>query len=527
MDLVSALPTLTLPNTLGAPAIPLQPGQVVQAVVLALLENGAFRLQLPNAVLDVRAQVPLTPGSTVKLVVKGAGPNARLVVIPDTRTVSAFDETAGRASGGRTEIVVTLADPSQRAALGEASHLDRHRAAADLVKTTARPVVDAPALVPKDSPARAPASAVALSEAVRVAAARQGGLSPLMTNLERLARDERVPGPVRAAATQLLDLRVPLGSDPTATDIRQAMARSGLFLEQRLERDLTTPRTANAPVPASSPDLKAALLVLRHVLSSWAAELPATPPVRAPASQAGAPVPVADFARALANPGVPAVAADLVDALQALARSETPPQAIAEPASEHAASAAKPPPPYRAAPTAAQPPAPASIAEDMAPREIAERLIGQADAALARATLLQAASLPDRIDDAHREQGPRWTFEIPFAAAQGTAIAQFEVSRDGAATPMEAQASVWRARFSLDVEPMGPVHALVTLAGARTSVTLWAERMTTVSRLNTGVAMLGDALRAAELEPGDIQFRLGSPRAIKPAAPGKFMDRAT
>ena len=87
---------------------------------------------------------------------------------------------------------------------------------------------------------------------------------------------------------------------------------------------------------------------------------------------------------------------------------------------------------------------------------------------------------------------------------------------------------MWRARFSLDLEPMGPVHALVALAGERASVTLWAERAATATRLNEQSTLLSEALRAAELEPADFQFRVGAPpAAARPATPGRFMDRAT
>jgi hypothetical protein len=34
---------------------------------------------------------------------------------------------------------------------------------------------------------------------------------------------------------------------------------------------------------------------------------------------------------------------------------------------------------------------------------------------------------------------------------------------------------MWRARFSPDVEPAGPVHALISLQGDKTSVRIWAE----------------------------------------------------
>ena len=96
-----------------------------------------------------------------------------------------------------------------------------------------------------------------------------------------------------------------------------------------------------------------------------------------------------------------------------------------------------------------------------------------------------------------------------------------------AAQQADPQARTWRARFSLDVEPMGPVHALIALSGARASVTLWAERVTTATRLNESAPLLNEALRAAELEPADFQLRVGAPPAERQAAPGRFMDRAS
>ena len=55
-----------------------------------------------------------------------------------------------------------------------------------------------------------------------------------------------------------------------------------------------------------------------------------------------------------------------------------------------------------------------------------------------------------------------------------------------AATRSKPPKRVWRARFSLDVEPAGPVHALVSLSGERTSVRMWAERPATAAQLRAG-----------------------------------------
>jgi hypothetical protein len=160
---------------------------------------------------------------------------------------------------------------------------------------------------------------------------------------------------------------------------------------------------------------------------------------------------------------------------------------------------------------------------------IARHLLSDTDAAIARQTLLQVASLPDHVDIASARldpTAPRWNFEIPFATLRGTAIAQFEISRDGGGSEVKATKRVWRARFSLDIEPAGPVHALVSLSGERTSVRIWAERPVTAAQLRAGVSRLSQALSEAELQPGDIVIRDGAPPQPAPAPAGHFLNRA-
>jgi hypothetical protein len=188
-----------------------------------------------------------------------------------------------------------------------------------------------------------------------------------------------------------------------------------------------------------------------------------------------------------------------------------------------------PPPPFRGALPSAQPIALPSIASGASLAASAHHLLADTDAAIARQTLLQVASLPERVDSASVRLDPampRWSFEIPFATPQGTAMAQFEISRDGGGNEAEAAKRVWQARFSLDVEPAGPVHALVSLVGERTSVRMWAERPATAAQLRAGAGELSRALSNAELVPGDIVIRDGAPLQTAPARAGHFLDRA-
>jgi hypothetical protein len=195
-----------------------------------------------------------------------------------------------------------------------------------------------------------------------------------------------------------------------------------------------------------------------------------------------------------------------------------------------------PPPPFRGALPAAQPIAEPVVTPQTPLVPTAHHLLADTDAAIARQTLLQIASLPDRIDTPaapalNNQQadtsGPRWSFEIPFATPQGTAMAQFEISRDGGGTEaVEAAKKVWRARFTLDVEPTGPIHALIALVGDKTSVRMWAERPATAAQLRAGSAELSRALARAELKPGDIVVRDGTPPQANAAPAGHFLDRA-
>jgi hypothetical protein len=188
-----------------------------------------------------------------------------------------------------------------------------------------------------------------------------------------------------------------------------------------------------------------------------------------------------------------------------------------------------PPPPFRGALPSAQGVASPSIAPNTPLATSSHQLLGDTDAAIARQTLLQVASLPEHANTVGMQidpATPRWSFEIPFATPQGTAVTQFEISRDGGGNEVEAARRVWRARFSLDIEPAGPVHALVSLNGDKTSVRMWAERPATAAQLREGAAQLSQALSKAALAPGDIVIRDGVPPPVAPAPAGHFLDRA-
>jgi hypothetical protein len=523
------LPVLAAQEAGGvAPELVLQPGSVVNAQVLKVLSADLVRIAIASLSIDVASEIPLQPGQNLQLAVTQTKDGIRLAVVGQ-----------GSDAAGAAADAVTLSPDA-------------------LADTTAnRPAIVSPKNV------LTPLERIAVSAAAQAAAAEQASLAPLFANLGAAVSSSNLPPKLQAAIAQVLAQQTSLDQNLDGGDIKTAFQKSGIFLEASL--------AAGSVPPSGVPDLKAALIVLRQTLQSalGSSATAATPVITPPAADTAAPhlaaaslapssspnldiqeillpqarLPVAEnlalagqaarnpLAAALdAGPSAGATLNLLQEALQELGN----PARVAAPSKDvrgaDATFHANTPPPIRGALPAAQPIASPTIAPHGPLEATAHHLLDDTDAAIARQTLLQVASLPDRIDSSAPKADmnvPRWNFEIPFATPQGTAMAQFEISRDGGTEEVEAAKRVWRARFSLDVEPAGPVHALISLNGEKTSVRIWAERPATAEQLRAGASDLSQALSRADLQPGDIVIRDGAPTQAEPAArAGHFLDRA-
>lgn len=503
------------------PELALQPGTTINATVLKVLSADLVRIAIAALSIDVKTEIPLQQGQALKLAVSQTENGIRLTNV----------------SGNAVEL------------------------APDAVTLSPDVLLEAPIAPSANAAPKAvltPLEKATVTIAAQTAATEQGSQAPLFANLASIVNSPALPPKLQQAMREVLAQQTGLDPNLDGADIKSAFEKSGLFLEASL---------AAGTVPSSSgaPDLKAALLVLRQTLqtvlggqSQGQGQAPLLPgaatPTLAPTAaqelepqeillpQARAPVAekVGDFV-ILARAGFSGIARDAAPSTATLN--------LLQQAGSDSAQAAKavaafktmqgedvhtntPPPPFRGALPSAQPVASASIAPETPLAPAAHHLLADTDAAIARHTLLQVASLPDRIDalpqpaQSNDTTGPRWNFEVPFATPQGTAMAQFEISRDGGGAEAEAAKKVWRARFTLDVEPTGPVHALIALVGEKTSVRMWAERPATAEKLRAGSADLSRALARAELNPGDIVVRDGTPPQPQTNSAGHFLDRA-
>jgi hypothetical protein len=168
----------------------------------------------------------------------------------------------------------------------------------------------------------------------------------------------------------------------------------------------------------------------------------------------------------------------------------------------------------REAALSGQPPAAATLALDAPAPLIVQHLQRQVEQAVARQVLHQLASVPES------PTATTWMFELPVATPQGTALAQFEIERDGSSASAAEPTGNWRLRFSIEVEPLGPVHVHLGLDGDRAAVNVWAERDDGLQRLR----QLGGELSAAL--PADVVFHAGAPRRPVPRS-GQFLDQSS
>jgi hypothetical protein len=300
----------------------------------------------------------------------------------------------------------------------------------------------------------------------------QAGPAPLAAEPAQTPATPAQPSTLGAATNPAQASQAP-GSRPVAPPVaRPALAQSGL-----------SPAASPAPALPAAPaplDPKTALLTLQRALPAWPAE--ETPAELAPH--------------------------DLRAALLSLQR------AMPEPAPADAPSPAqRTAPPVRDAALSPQAPAPTTLPERPDLSALVEHLRPEVEQALARITLHQLASLPDGASSA-------WMFEIPVATPQGTAMAQFEIERDGAGSGGGDAAQPWRARFSIDIEPLGPVHVHVAMNGGKAAVSVWAERADSLEWLRGQGAALAGAL------PAEVVFRAGTPGGAVPAR-GHFLDQTS
>lgn len=490
---------LTAGRTVPARLLALEPdgtataaiGDAKVSLVLAGAQAKEAALQ-PGATLMLRLEAPERPGGDLRATLVEIRPRPTLPSpAPAAGTTSQPGPAAPPALGNPPVLPATVAQSGAAGAAAPpvalsgsappapapaASSAEAGPAGTAAVKAgPAADMVRGPGGSPDAAPPPSPRALI--GPMLGAALQRQDSLAPLFANLRGISEGAlalALPKSMLAAVDHVLAQAIPVErAQLTGPRLQEAVKASGLFMEANAATGRAVPPTG---------DLKAALTALRQTLAPLIEALsPAPQTVRQ--AQAGSHVTLQDT--------------------------------IA------------PPPPRRDGPLAPQAPAERSIVPGDTPASIAATVLKQTDAGLDRIKLTQYASLPLETPRPESPQATpqRWLTEIPLAFHHGTAILPLQVERDPPRRSVEGiSPPVWRIRFALDVEPMGPLQGVVTLQGRAVGVTLWAEREETGQMLRGAAPGLESALLHADFGAGAVDVHTGRPQVAQPTA-GQFLDR--
>ena len=463
----------TLFQALAASDQLLKSGDKVQAAFIGWADEGADASSSPAT---ARVQI----GAQMVNLLLGVDAARRAALQPGAALTLIVDKPAAGAEPAQMRLVSIMAGPGQGAALANAL---------DGLATPRQPHAAAP-----PAQGMAEAARLAAGPLAGAALARQDSFSPLFANLQALVLARvALPSPVLDAAMRVLGLRLSVTGESVAPEaLQKAVGTSGVFHEARL---------AQGQSGEAAGDLKSALLVLRQALSDLVggtentriATLPLPTGVSSPGSDdaGGAGLAELQARAALQAPVQPRTAAPFRDGLPV-------PQGIA---------------------AASIDPASQSVPSMLA------RLLDNTESVLDRLTLGQYASLPNTVDAAQGTLLNRWHVELPMMLDGRTAVLPLEIEEDhGRASGGGSQAKLWRIRFALDVEPMGPVHALVTMQGKVIGVSVWAERAATSQLVRDFAPDLEAALLDSDFERANIDVIAGQPMR-RAAHAGHYLDR--
>ena len=201
----------------------LRPGTTIDATVLKVLSAELVRIAIASLSIDVKTEIPLQPGQTLKLAVSQTENGIRLTNVTD----------------------------APDAAVAPAPDV--------LLEATRAPSTPSTSAPPKA--VLTPLEKATVTIAAQTAATEQGGQAPLFANLASVANSPALPPKLLQAVREVLAQQTGLDPNLRGADIKSAFEKSGLFLEASLA-------AGAVPSGGAVPDLKAALLVLRQTLQT-------------------------------------------------------------------------------------------------------------------------------------------------------------------------------------------------------------------------------------------------------------------
>ncbi|MCK9531560.1 MAG: hypothetical protein M0R77_13515 [Gammaproteobacteria bacterium] len=373
-----------------------------------------------------------------------------------------------------------------------------------------------------------------LEQAWRQILPRQQPLAPALRALCDTAKLPALPPPLREALVRLHEYIPPPQRLATPTGLREAVEKSGIFLEARLAAPRAQPLGISA-TPA--------------------------PPASAPTSPASAPVPLTSAPQG-SGPASPSAS------VTTTVTAATPAPITTSRAAPSQVPASTPPDvlPGTTTPAPLSPVQPATlggtgekaitaVASSTVPMatdlkgsllrllnllrapgtahdkthddrvggqalETLRALARHAEGALARIELQQFRALPERAD-----ADPAWVLELPFRQGEDVETLTLRIRRDQEQDDAADGVWPWTITLELGDGTCGPLRAVVALRDKAVSTRFFAGRAELAERIATSLDFLDTRLRAAGLDVQTLEAHVGRVVSEEPLPDGLVKER--
>lgn len=345
----------------------------------------------------------------------------------------------------------------------------------------------------------APAKSTPTAAPLRARLPSQGGLQPLLSDLQAMANAPSVRALPESVRTALARLEASITDRHDILDpdvLRDSVQRAGLQLEHNLAMHAGTP--TRLPATQIDYDMKAVLQRLGQALRQLPQDqLPQEPPP----AETGAQLPLPHGSpRAQTYLQVQAA---LPEAARVPPRQAQLLHVALSQATAPSHTGTDTPPPLHDLPLRPQPRLPTPLGADAL--TLATGMLKHVEGALSRIEIMQL--------EAHPSASPQaCMIEVPVRGDDGFDVLQLRIEPDAAGFGAEAAPPHWTLGFTLEPPSLGAIHGQIRLRGAKVDVDLWAQHDAAVQALEEQTTVLAQLLEGSGLELVQLRVRQGTPQ---------------
>ena len=459
-------------------------------------------ITLPPA---TKAALHLYPSQTITATVAGTNPSGQTILqigqqqfpatLPNNPNIGSNLQFQVQITGDQTRLTLShqpVATPPNQSA-------DKSLNQSQIAAQSAPPTTKTNTTIPPQAAINQTAISQAISLAIPSSIARQDSIVALFANLTGLTKKQtqNLPPEIKKLAEKIQNTKLDFDAKlPTGESLKQAIKRSGIFMEATLAKPTKIP-TSQTPIPqATTKNTNPIAQTQTPTTQNKTTKSPTQAATQNPVTQT--PTTLSN----LAQSDLKALLLLFKSSLTKLTGEQTTP---AKPQEN------RPPIPIKGTIPRTHNFNPKPVSQNQSQQNLTQTLLTQTEAALSRLRLFQITSLPEARSQSQANAAQELNLEIPFGLNGETGLIKFQISRDDTKALRQGD-NGWQLQFAMNLSNLGEVGAAVSFRYNRVNSTIWAKQEETAITLKKMLPELNNSLAAIGLETGSINIRHGAPK---------------